>query len=87
MQDRPRGRSAEAPAEVERDSSTETRKGGWVMQDRLMAILMRVWDREEGQAAVEYGVLVALIIAVCVTIIATLGGQVKTAFTTVSGAL
>ena len=59
--------------------------------DRVYANLTR-WclelrGREEGQAAVEYGVLVALIIAVCVTIIATLGGQVKTAFTTVSGAL
>lgn len=59
--------------------------------DRVYANLTRWFlemkDREEGQAAVEYGVLVALIIAVCVTIIATLGGQVKTAFTTVSGAL
>ena len=52
--------------------------------DRVYAGLTRWYlelrDREEGQAAVEYGVLVALIIAVCVTIIATLGGQVKTAF-------
>jgi pilus assembly protein Flp/PilA len=61
------------------------------MMDRVYANITRWYlelrDREEGQAAVEYGVLVALIIAVCVTIIGTLGGQVKTAFTTVSGAL
>jgi pilus assembly protein Flp/PilA len=57
------------------------------MQDRLMAILMRVWDREEGQAAVEYGVLVALIIAVCVTIITTLGTDVSSAFQSVVSAL
>jgi len=57
------------------------------MQDRLMAILMRVWDREEGQAAVEYGVLVALIIAVCVTVITTLGTDVSTAFQKVVTAL
>ena len=61
------------------------------MMDRVYANLARWYlelrDREEGQAAVEYGVLVALIIAVCVTIIGTLGGQVQTAFTTVSGAL
>jgi pilus assembly protein Flp/PilA len=60
------------------------------MKDRFNAILMRfygLWDREEGQAAVEYGVLVALIIAVCVAIIGTLGGQVQTAFQTVSDAL
>lgn len=60
------------------------------MKDRANAILMRfrgLWDREEGQAAVEYGVLVALIIAVCVTIIGTLGGDVSQAFQDVVDAL
>jgi pilus assembly protein Flp/PilA len=60
------------------------------MKDRVNAILMRfigLANREEGQAAVEYGVLVALIIAVCVVTIGVLGGQVETAFSTVSGAL
>jgi pilus assembly protein Flp/PilA len=60
------------------------------MMERLsMAILGRVTElrREEGQAAVEYGVLVALIIAVCVTIIATLGGDVSDAFNSVVTAL
>jgi pilus assembly protein Flp/PilA len=60
------------------------------MQDRLMTILMRargLWDRQEGQAAVEYGVLVALIIAVCVVIIATLGTDVSAAFNSVVTAL
>jgi len=42
---------------------------------------------EEGASMVEYGVLVALICAVCVVIIGTLGSQVKAAFTTVSAAL
>jgi Flp pilus assembly pilin Flp len=87
MQDRPRGRYAEVAAEVERGLSNEARKGGRVMQDRLMAILMRVWDREEGQAAVEYGVLVALIIAVSVAIIKTLGTDVSSAFQSVVTAL
>jgi pilus assembly protein Flp/PilA len=53
------------------------------MTDRINAILIRLrtaWDREEGQAAVEYGVLVALIIAVSVVIIKTLGTDVSTAF-------
>jgi pilus assembly protein Flp/PilA len=56
------------------------------MKDRANAILMRfrgLWDREEGQAAVEYGVLVALIIAVCVLVIQTLGGDVSDAFQSV----
>jgi pilus assembly protein Flp/PilA len=60
------------------------------MQDRLARALMAfrgLWDREEGQAAVEYGVLVALIIAVCVTIITTLGTDVSSAFQSVVSAL
>jgi pilus assembly protein Flp/PilA len=43
--------------------------------------------KEEGATMVEYGVMVALIAAVCVGIVGTLGGQVKTAFSTVSAAL
>lgn len=39
---------------------------------------------EDGATMVEYGMMVALIAAVCVAIVATLGGQIKTAFTTVS---
>jgi pilus assembly protein Flp/PilA len=45
--------------------------------DRVYANLTRWYfelrDRQEGQAAVEYGVLIALIIAVCIAVIATLG--------------
>jgi Flp pilus assembly pilin Flp len=54
------------------------------MMDRVNAILTRLFldlrDREEGQAAVEYGVLVALIIAVCVVAIQTIGGGIDKAF-------
>jgi len=42
---------------------------------------------ERGATAVEYGMLVALIAAVIVGIVATLGGQVNDAFTTISDAL
>jgi pilus assembly protein Flp/PilA len=42
---------------------------------------------ERGAAGVEYGMLVALIAAVIVLIVATLGGKVNTAFTKVSNAL
>jgi pilus assembly protein Flp/PilA len=42
---------------------------------------------ERGATAVEYGMMVALIAAVIVAIVATLGGQVNDAFTTVSDAL
>lgn len=46
---------------------------------------LRATDR--GATAVEYGMIVALIAAVIVTIVGVLGGQVNTAFTTVSNAL
>jgi len=61
------------------------------MVDRMAAILTRWYlelrDREDGQAAVEYGVLIALIIAVCVVVIGLLGGQVQAAFQKVVDAL
>lgn len=42
---------------------------------------------ERGATAVEYGLLVALIAAVVVGIVATLGGQIHDAFQTISDAL
>ena len=42
---------------------------------------------EDGATMVEYGVMVALIAAICVAIIGTLGGQVQTAFSNTSTAL
>jgi pilus assembly protein Flp/PilA len=44
-------------------------------------------DSERGATAVEYGLLVALIAAVIIGVVATLGGQINTAFTTVTNAL
>ncbi len=49
--------------------------------------MMAKRDEEEGATAVEYGLLVALIAAVIVTIVATLGQDVLAGFTTVEGAL
>jgi pilus assembly protein Flp/PilA len=43
--------------------------------------------RERGATAVEYGIMVALIAAVIITIIGTLGTQLQDTFTTVSGKL
>lgn len=42
---------------------------------------------EKGATAVEYGLLVALIAAVIVVIVSTLGTQINTAFTKISGEL
>ena len=43
--------------------------------------------REEGATAVEYGIMVALIAAVIITVVAAIGGQLNTAFQKVSNAL
>ena len=42
---------------------------------------------EDGATAVEYGLLVALIAAVIVGIVATLGGKINSAFNTISARL
>ena len=49
--------------------------------------MMRFVKDEDGATAVEYGLLVALIAAVIVGTVATLGTRVNTAFTTVSAAI
>ncbi|MDH3394271.1 MAG: Flp family type IVb pilin [Desulfobulbaceae bacterium] len=46
----------------------------------ILGFCKALWGDEEGATAVEYGVLVALIIAACVVIIGTLGGKVNNAF-------
>ena len=52
-----------------------------------MKKLMRFFKDEDGATAVEYGLMVAGIAAVIVAIVFTLGGQVNTAFSTVSSAI
>jgi pilus assembly protein Flp/PilA len=44
-------------------------------------------ESEKGATAVEYGLLVALIAAVIIVVVATLGTQINTAFNTVAGQL
>jgi len=44
-------------------------------------------SEEKGATAVEYGMIVALIAAVIVLAVTTLGGQVNNAFNTISNAL
>ena len=44
-------------------------------------------DEDRGATAVEYGLLVALIAAVIIAVVAAIGGQLNTAFGTVSSEL
>jgi pilus assembly protein Flp/PilA len=52
-----------------------------------MEKMIRFFRDEEGATAVEYGLLVALIAAVIVGTVLTLGGQINAAFQTVVAAL
>ena len=52
-----------------------------------MEKLLKFVKDEEGATAVEYGMMVALVAAVIVAVVKTLGGKVNTAFTTVNNAL
>jgi pilus assembly protein Flp/PilA len=54
---------------------------------RLYAYLLAIRHEERGATAVEYGMLVALIAAVIVGVVVTLGTQIDAAFDAISGEL
>jgi len=49
--------------------------------------LIRFLKREDGPTAVEYAVMLALIVVVCLTAIGTLGTQANTTFSTAGAKL
>ena len=56
------------------------------MEEKKMGIknfFKRFIQEEEGATAVEYAVMIVLIIVVCLTVVGFLGQEVKNAFTTV----
>jgi len=53
----------------------------------LQARINSLRAEDDGATAVEYGLIVAAIAAVIVVIVFTLGGQIQTAFQTVSDAI
>ncbi|WP_063750804.1 Flp family type IVb pilin [Paraburkholderia nodosa] len=53
----------------------------------IIATAKRFINDEEGATAVEYGLIVALIAAVIVTTVKTLGTDINNAFTTIVNAL
>ncbi|MDW7646244.1 MAG: Flp family type IVb pilin [Desulfuromonadales bacterium] len=53
----------------------------------MRELVKNFWKDEEGATAVEYGVLVALIIAVAIAAVVILGGKVNNAFTGVNDAM
>jgi len=53
------------------------------MLSRFTQSVSNFLSKEDGPTAVEYAVMLALIIVVCIAAITTLGGNAKTTFTTV----
>jgi len=56
------------------------------MNDLILRAVAR-FQAEEGQTMVEYGLILALVSVVAITILITLGGKVVTTFTSASSAL
>lgn len=54
---------------------------------RLTRSVVEFMKREDGPTAVEYAVMLALIIVVCITAITSLGTNANATFTNVSGSM
>jgi pilus assembly protein Flp/PilA len=79
---------------IQQAQAADTRDMGMSLRGEVSRMLKKLYVKastlfhsEEGATAVEYGLMVAAIAAVIVAIVITLGGQINTAFTTVSTAL
>jgi pilus assembly protein Flp/PilA len=57
------------------------------MLQRLQQSVVRFMKQEDGPTAVEYAVMLALIIVVCLAAITTLGQNANTTFTSVGTAI
>ena len=57
------------------------------MLTRLYVRAQSLFVKDEGATAVEYGIMVALIAAIIVLVVTTLGTQIQAAFQTVVDAL
>lgn len=53
----------------------------------MSQVLRNVLADEEGATMVEYGIMVALIAAICIAVIKTLGQNVSNAFSTVNASI
>ncbi len=53
----------------------------------MFKVLCNVLRDDEGATMVEYGIMVALIAAICIGLITTLGQKVSNAFSTVNASL
>jgi pilus assembly protein Flp/PilA len=57
------------------------------MLRRIAKVALKFMRAEDGPTAVEYAVMLALIIVVCITAVATLGNNSKTTYTRVANTI
>jgi len=57
------------------------------MQNRFANALVKFLNNEDGPTAVEYAVMLALIMVVCITAVATLGSNSRNTYTKVGAQL
>ena len=50
----------------------------------MQKLITRLWKEEDGATAVEYGIMVAAIAAVIITVVIGVGSQTNDAFSTVN---
>jgi len=65
------------------ESGPEIRERGGVMRKWCEAVVQFI-EREDGPTAVEYAVMLALIVIVCLTAIRSIGTNANTTFTNVA---
>ena len=53
----------------------------------IISHVRQLLTSEDGPAAVEYAVMLALILVVCISVLTTLGQNVNSTFTTVNGSM
>lgn len=54
---------------------------------RMISTVKNVFRNDEGATMVEYGIMVALIAAVCIAVVSTLGQSVNNAFSNVNASI
>ena len=59
----------------------------WILKQYVAVTTLGLRKREEGQALVEYGILVALIAVVVIATVVILGKQISSAFQSIVDAL
>jgi pilus assembly protein Flp/PilA len=63
------------------------KSNGRILEEKMLAALLRLTRDQSGATAVEYGLIAALIIVICIAAIQVVGTQLNNTFGTIAGAL